>query len=139
MAGHPSFPRNIEKVFEAKTKKSGVWKRKDDHEIEEVKRKLRSSSFSIVMPIGVFIIVFFPCYLFIPVSPNKIIYCFIISLILFISTYVYQIFNGRSLANSSSYKVCNKCFKEDRIGLRECPCGGLYEPAEFFDFIEKNK
>ena len=139
MVGRPHFPTNIDKVVSSKNQKKGVWQRKTDSEIEKVKQKLRSSSFNLVMPSAIFFIGFITCFVFIPKIPNKLIYCFIVPLFFSIVTYAYQIFSGRALASNPSFKVCNKCCKEDRIGLKECSCGGFYEPPEFYGFIEDSK
>lgn len=137
MAGHSHFPQNIDKIVSSKNKKTGVWQRKTDSEVEQVKQKLRSSSFNVIMPIGIFIFGLIASYSFIPETQNKIIYCIILPLCLFIITYLYQIFSGRALASSPTFKICNKCHKEDRIGLKECSCGGRYEPPEFYNFIDE--
>lgn len=140
MPGHPYPPWNIDKILTSKKKKNGVWKRNSNLEIENVKIKLRNSSFTnLTMPLPASIVVLLLCMDLMPKSSSKLTYCIVIPLVVFVIIYGYQIFSGRSLASRPSFKVCNKCFKEDYIGLEKCPCGGTLEPPEFYTFIEESE
>jgi hypothetical protein len=145
----PFPPSNMGKILEPKVKKKGKWERKSDSDIDNVKDKLRKASFiNITMPLSVFIVVLFAFLAITSRSttfpkaqliPYRSYICILISLFISLLTYVYQIFTGRALASSPSFKICNKCFKEDYIGLKECPCGGILEPPEFYTFIEESQ
>ncbi len=134
----PHFPRNIDKILSPKDKKKGVWERKTDSEVEMVKEKLRKSSFNLTMPICIIFLSLFVCLYSMGNVQNRLL-VLIVPSFLFCFTIGYQVYIGRPLASSPSFKICNKCFKEDRTGLNECPCGGLYEPPEFYNFIEGDK
>ncbi len=145
----PFPPRNMDKILEPKIKKSGAWQRKPDSEIEIIKVKLRRSSFvNPIMPLSTFIILLGVLFAVTSKSrtfpqahlmPYRSPICISIAIFVSVVTYVYQIFKGRALASSPSFKVCNKCFEEDRIGLKMCPCGGTLEPPEFYSFIENRE
>ncbi|MGC9196639.1 MAG: hypothetical protein ACP5IL_14480 [Syntrophobacteraceae bacterium] len=146
---NPFPPSNLGKILTPKVKKNGKWQRKSNFDIENIKIKFRKSSFTnITMPLSAGIVVLIvllaitsrsPTFPHAPLIPYRSYICILISLSVFVLTYIYQIFTGRALASSPSFKVCNKCFKEDYAGLRECPCGGILEPPEFYTFIEESQ
>ncbi|MFZ2633892.1 MAG: hypothetical protein WA081_19355 [Desulfosalsimonadaceae bacterium] len=140
MVGHPHFPSNIDKILESKNKLVGTWERKTESEIEVAKTKLKKSSYSLVMPVGLFIVSLMgSCFLLNAIGKLNLLYCLLFSIVISFASLFLQIYKGRSLVSSSSFMVCNKCFTEDRLGLKQCYCGGDYEPQEFYNFIEKGK
>lgn len=140
MAGHPAFPHNIDKILGPKKKKVGIWVRKPEAEIASAMAELKKSSFSPTMPITVLILALFISNLaFNRLGKSGFLFGLTISISVSILTYLCQIFTGRSFSLSPSIKICNNCFKEDRIGLKSCTCGGIFEPPDYYDFIEKNK
>ncbi len=116
------------------------WERKSDIEVTKMKEQLKKSSYSPTFPIGSFIIAFLLCHFFIfKLEMATLKYKLICSFIAFILAYTFQIFKGRSFAKSPSFKICNKCHNEDRIGRKECGCGGEFESPEFYNFIEETQ
>ena len=116
----------------------GQWQRKSEDEILQIEKQLKKSSYSPVMPTSVFILLLAVLYVFLPHTSNSVIMMVIISFLSFFLTYLIQIVKGRSLVNKNDYKICNKCFEKDNIGLKACFCGGTYEPQEYFIFKEKS-
>jgi hypothetical protein len=110
----------------------GEWKRKSEPEISKIKKQLKRSSYSPVMPIGVFIIVIATLYVFLRDTTNGGVLTVISSLVSFGITYLVQIVKGRSLVHMQRFKICNKCHRKDDIGLTKCFCGGIYEPQEYY-------
>ena len=140
MAGHPAFPHNIDKILGPKKKRIGIWVRKPEAEIASIKAKLKKSSYSLTMPITVLILALFISNLaFNQLGKSGFLFGLIISISASILTYISQRIIGRSFSLSPSYKICNNCFKEDRIGLKSCTCGGIFEPPDYYDFIENDK
>jgi hypothetical protein len=111
-----------------------MWKRKSEDEIVEIKKQLRRSSFDLTMPIGVLIISFLCiCFVFSRYRhPNAFEYGIIVSFSSFIITLILQYINGRSLIGKPRIKICSQCHREDKLRLKECNCGGTYEPLEFY-------
>jgi hypothetical protein len=134
---HSSTPSNIHKMLEPKNIKNGSWQRKPDAEIKEIKKELEKSTSNILMPIGAFILSYYTCHAVMPPISHRVLYNILISILMSFITYGYQRFIGKSLASSPSFKICSNCYREDRIGLKKCFCGGVFEPPEFFGFVEK--
>jgi hypothetical protein len=140
MAGGPYIPVNIDKILGPKKKRIGVWQRKSESEIKAIQEQINKSANSMVMPIGVSIISGFTCHITMNmISHSKILYCIASSIFAFIFTFIVQRIKGRALALSPRIKICNKCLKEDWIGLKRCHFGGTMESPEFYNFIEKVK
>ncbi len=140
MLGRPNIPHNIYKIFDRKKEQVGVWERKPDTEVREIEKEIKESSHDLIMPFGMLGVSFAACIFIACIIDNfNALLCLLIPIIVGISTYKIQIYKGRSLAGNPRFKICNKCSKEDWIGLKECTCGGVLEPPEFYNFIEKTK
>jgi Flp pilus assembly protein TadB len=111
---------------------AGQWQRRSEDEIAQIEKQLKKSAYSPVMPIGVFIVVFAALYVFLRDISNGAVLTTISALFFLCSTYLIQIAKGRSLVNKQKHKICNKCLREDDIGLTVCFCGGIYEPQEYY-------
>ena len=118
--------------------REGQWQRKSEAEILQIKKQLKNSSYSPVMPTGVLILVSAVLYAFLRDISNGSFIIAISSSISFFLTYLIQIVKGRSLVEMQSYKICNKCYRKDDIGLTTCFCGGTYEPKEFYLLKDKS-
>lgn len=140
MAGGPYIPANIDKILGPKKKRIGVWQRKSESEIKAVQEQINKSANSLVMPIGVSLISGFTCHITMNmISHINLSYCIASAIIAFFITFIVQKLKGRSLSSSPRIRICNKCHREDWIGLKHCHCGGMMEPPEFYNFIEKGK
>ncbi len=118
-------------------KTDGELHRKSEAEIEIVKQHLKKTSYSPTMPFSVFIISFLALYGILGGRQNAMIYTLSASSFAFVLTYSIQIVKGSSLIGRPNRKICSKCFKADYIGLKKCVCGGVYEPIDFYNYIEK--
>jgi len=140
MSGHPYIPHNIDRILAPKKKRIGVWRRRPEAEVKEIEKKITESKYSLVMPIGMFLSSMFGCHISMNLySHSKLSYCFAFGLIVFIISYIFQILYGRAYAGSPRMKICKECLREDRLRLRKCYCGGLLEPPDYYEFIEKDK
>jgi hypothetical protein len=117
--------------------RKGRWERKPDIEANEISKHLKKSSYDPTLPIGTLIISFLALYGILGDKPNALTSIIIFSLIVSFFTFVAQRIKGRSLVKSPNFKICNKCFKEDTLGLKECNCGGVFEPPGLYIFIEE--
>jgi hypothetical protein len=132
-----NFPKNINA---AEKKKTGKWKRKTESEIHEIQKKIKKSAYNLSMPLGILSILFLIVYVAKDfIDQDYRVYCYFLPVLSFIITFLFQIANGRSFGNSPRIKICNRCLKEDWLKLNRCPCGGVLEPPEYYDFIETGK
>ncbi len=120
-----------------KKRPKGTWERKSEVEIEEIKKQIKKSSFSLVFPLCFFVPTFLILLRATIEHPSILKYLIILPILVFLIAYVSQIIYGRSMVGSPRFKICNKCYNEDLIGRKECSCGGEFEPPDFFNFIEE--
>lgn len=135
--GGPYFVSNLMKDTRFKKRPKGTWERKSNEEIELVKKRLRKSSFNFTFPLaaGCFL---FLCFILSDVDSLKSTSILLLAFIVpFSVVMAAQIHRGRSFVRTPSFKVCNKCFKENNLGFSECSCGGIFETHEFYNFKEE--
>jgi len=120
------------KEVSPKGKYREAWKRKPEEEIIKIKKQLRRSSFNLTMPIAVLIITFITLGSIIEKNNIAFEYAFIIPISSFFVVLIIQLIKGKSLIGKPKPTLCNKCYREDNLGLKKCGCGGSYEPMEFY-------
>ena len=128
----PTEYNNIKAFLHPRKRQPGKWERKSESEIESIQKELKKTIFNPWMPAVMFVFSFCTYCL----CHANLTVAFLISMVVLAATFLIQLKNGRSLAMSPSFKICKKCLKEDRIGLKICPCGGTLEPPEYYHFIE---
>ena len=145
-AGAPSVTGTLKSLIGEDSHKSNIkitdnveLERRSEAEIKIIKKRLKQSSYNLTMPISVFVLSFAALYGALGDKPNSLTIIMSASLLAFGLTYLIQILNGRSFAGSSSGRICDKCFKKDYIGLKQCACGGIYEPAVFYKLKENSE
>jgi hypothetical protein len=141
MVGHPNIPHNIDRILAPKKKRpEGIWERKSEADIKLIKAKIKKSSLNITFPLASLIFGFIGCYFVLDlIGLNTLKYCILFSIVSFFSAYFFQLIYGRAIAKSPRFRICNKCFRENRFDLKTCQCGGMLEPPEFYIFFEQSK
>ena len=144
MWGGLYIPSNIDKILATKNSAElppGDWERRAEAEIYEIKKYLRRSSLDLTMPIGLALCVTSP-FIVIGILDNfdleMIVVALKISLPLLVITLLCQVVSGRSFVKRPKIEICNKCHKENDLNLKKCHCGGLYEPPEFYVYVERD-
>ena len=118
---------------------AGFWVRRPESDIQAIKKTIRKSSFDPTMPVllaffissywtaNVVLFLFFGVFLKSALVVGTKIYA-----VTFLIVYLLQILRGRSFMKGVKFRICNKCQREDTLGMKTCSCGGRYEPPEYF-------
>lgn len=143
MAGHPYIPSNIGRILEPKKvekRPPGNWKRKLEAEILKERKILRKSSFDLVMPTGLGLCLSMPFVLsgiYFSFDPEILKASLKVFILIFSITFVCQVISGRSFVKRPKIKICNNCYRENDLNMKKCACGGVFEPPEFYVYVEK--
>ena len=120
------------------------YRRKSDQAIEKIEQDRKQSGLSPVMPLWIslasavliFVLVsYFPARFQAPLgfSLTSLLVALASGLGIFVFLFAMQVLMHRNLAKERRPEICSRCFRPGRDDAERCPCGGAYEPEEWYE------
>ena len=126
-----------------------TWKRKTEHEIAEHSKSLLHESrnpkepatFAVIVTVIFFLVLNYTPFLLEIDEPledpwSNLAIAIVCGLVTFVSFYIKQIWQKRSIESEVEFTICNQCNKTDHQGNQECECGGKLEPCDYYTNID---